>query len=121
MHLRHNKILKLAAIFLFSFELLMPSIFASMLDKDCALEQVGISVLTSKPRTGLSTFLLFEEKGEEEREGKESFTLGFLDFYSCSTYNASSQKTGIELYLLDIKRLFNTHPPLFKLHQVFLI
>ena len=121
MHLRHNKILKLVAILLFSFELLLPSIFGTVLDTDFALAQHGLSVSTSKPRTGFSTFLLFEEKGEEEREGKESFALGFLNFFSCSTYNASSQNTSIELSLVDIKRLFNTHLPLFKLHQVFLI
>jgi hypothetical protein len=121
MRLRHSKILKLLAIILFSFELLMPSVFASAVDSGYVVEQQGKKILSPIRVTGLSTFLLFEERGEEEREGKDDSAYSLVDFYSNYSYNTPAQTTGDELSLVDKQRLFNTHPPLFKLHQVFLI
>jgi hypothetical protein len=121
MRLRHSKILKLLAIILFSFELLMPSIFASTLDKDYIIEPHGKNILSPIHGTGLSTFLIFEERSEEEREGKDDVAYTLVDFYSDFFCNAPAQSIGSELSLVHTRRLFNTHPPLFKLHQVFLI
>jgi hypothetical protein len=121
MHIRHNKILKFLAIILFSFELLAPSAFASTFTKDVEVDQPGKNILIAAPGSSLFTFLLFEEIGEEGREGRDDAAFSFVDLYASQFYRTPSITLGIELSLANTKRMFDTSTPLFKLHGVFLI
>jgi hypothetical protein len=122
MRIRHYKVLKFIAIILFSFELLAPSMFASACKNDGEVEQHGKDILTPALGLGFSTFLLFEEIGEEEeREGRGDVAFSFADLYPSRFYGYPSNSLGVGLSLTNAKRMFDTHTPLFKLHRAFLI
>jgi hypothetical protein len=119
MNLRNNKILKLFAILLFSFELLASSAISAII-KEPIIESEAKTSLSQSQNQNFSFLLFLEERSEEEREGKDVFVAPndpFRTFSSAPAVLVSSLTLGFS----SNKERFDTHPLLFKLHGVFLI
>jgi hypothetical protein len=118
MYLRKNKILKLFAILLFSFELLASSAISAMVKETEVPSDSRTTFCQSQSQT-ISALLFLEERSEEEREGKDAFVAN--DFFKIFSPSPTTQSSSLILDFSSNKELFDTHPPLFKLHGVFLI
>ncbi len=117
MPFRYNKILKLFAILLFSFEILAPAVLLTT-------PETNLNSQNSKRLSELNqsfdilSHLLFEEVNCEEREGKDDclISLSFTEVFN------ELQKFEKPLITWSLpKDLFDTQPSLFKLHRVLLI
>ncbi len=119
MHLRNNKILKLFAILLFSFELLASSAISAMI-KEPEAPSDSRTTFCHLQSQSISALLFLEERSEEEREGKDAFIIT-SDLFKIFSLSPTAQSSSLALHFSSNKELFDTHPPLFKLHGVFLI
>lgn len=120
MPLRYNKILKLFAILIFSFELLAPILLIAK-PKQTALNSpltLEYSITQQAKPLDLLSQLLFEEVGCEEREGKDGF---FLSVSFVEVYNQLQKFQPIQSTWFLPKDQFDTQPSLFTLHRVLLI
>jgi hypothetical protein len=116
MPFRYNKILRLFAILLFSFEMLAPAVLVATPENPKT--QHSESVNESQRPIDFLTHLLFEEVNNEEREGKNDGLVGL----SCTELFSELQKfEPIQVTGSLPKEHFDTHPPLFTLHRVLLI
>jgi hypothetical protein len=117
MQLRNSYILKFFAILLFSFELLAPSLVTS----ECTLgkESNTASIQTAVPSSFYS-LLFLEECNEEEREGKDALFLA-IELYSFKYLSFVSNTCHTSIPFHVKQNLFDTHPPLYQLNQVFII
>lgn len=118
MDLKHSKILKLAAILIFSFELLAPALFAfTELEGDL---KAGQAKFNTNPHsfTVLSNLVFEEVSNEEEREGKDD-TL--ISFSFIEIFNVLQKfKPDNITWLLPVNRS-ERQPSLFTLYRVLLI
>ena len=119
MNLRNNKILKLFAILLFSFELLASSAISAIV-KEPVLESEAKTALSRSQNQNISFLLFLEERSEEEREGKGIF-IASNDLFKTFPPTPSAFSSSLPLHFSANIERFDTHPPLFKLHGVFLI
>lgn len=116
MLLKRNKVLKLVAILLFSFELLAPAVFVSAQQPTTVrLESTNFASLSHS--FDLFSGLIFEE-ASEEREGKDhSLTsICFIEIFSI-LHQFESADTA---WLVPRQR-FDTWSSLLTLHRVLLI
>jgi len=117
MPFRYNKILKLFAILLFSFEMMAPAVL--MATPEIHPERQHAKSLNESDRSiDFLTHLIFEEVSSEEREGKDDCLIGisFIELFS------ELQKfEPIQITWSLPKEHFDTQPPLFTLHRVLLI
>ncbi len=116
MLLMSNKVLKLVAILLFSFELLAPAAFASVQQSlELKSERINFRPLTHT--LDLFSGLIFEEVSEE-REGKNHALTGicFIEIFSV----LHKFKPTDTAWLTPHQR-FDTQPSLLTLHRVLLI
>ncbi len=118
MQLTYHKVLKLAAILLFSFELLAPAVFASAeLPTDLTSEQTNFASLS--PSFDLFSHLIFEEtSSEEEREGKAH---AFVSISYIEVFNVLQKFKPTNTRCLLPTERFTTRPSLYTLHRVLLI
>ncbi|MBL7871063.1 MAG: hypothetical protein JNM78_05595 [Cyclobacteriaceae bacterium] len=120
MPLRYNKILKLFAILIFSFELLAPVGLSASQNgtfEDSSLNNRS-SVRESTQSVDSLSQLIFEEVGSEEREDKNECLISvcFVEVFS------ELQKfEPVHIAGSLPKDQFDTQPPLFTLHRVLLI
>lgn len=115
MQLRNSYILKFFALLLFSFELLAPSLIST----ECFNgQETDSTTFVSVIKPNLYSFLFLEECNEEEREGKDALPLSiaFFDFKSLSIFSDSRSSYAT---LHSNQNQFDTHPPLYQLHQTF--
>lgn len=117
MSLRNNNVLKFFAILLFSFELLAPS-FLSAAISEPRIES-GSKTTFALPSHAVSSFLLLEERNEEEREGKDIFLSAAL--YPIYWFTVSQETKGFQGQLFLNRDRPGTQQALFKLHCTFLI
>lgn len=118
MDLKHSKILKLAAILIFSFELLAPTIFAcTELNSDL---KAGQTKFNANPHsvTVFSNLLFEEVSNEEEREGRDHTLISF-SFIEIFNVLQKFKSDNITL-LLPVNRT-ERQPSLFTLYRVLLI
>lgn len=119
MLLRYNRVLKVFAILLFSFELLLP--VAAMALPTGTFTHANHSANTLSEHTystDLLSQLLFEEINNEEREGKENLLISvcFIEIFS------ELQKfKPVRLTWQLPRQRFDTQPALFTLHRAFQI
>jgi hypothetical protein len=119
MHLRNNKILKLFTILLFSFEL-SASTAISAIAKEPLIQSEAKTALSHSQNQNISFLLFLEERSEEEREGKDVF-VALNDLFKTFSSTPSALLSSLTLHFSSNKERFDTHPPLFQLHGVFLI
>jgi hypothetical protein len=120
MPLRYNKILKLFAILIFSFELLAP--FAFIASQKEATEDTpskdGYSIRESIQSVDLLSHLIFEEVGSEEREGKNDC---FISVCFVEVFSELKKFEPVRITWSVPKDQFDTQPSLFKLHRALII
>jgi hypothetical protein len=119
MHLRNNKILKLLAILLFSFELLASTAISAMV-REPDVQSEAKTNLSHTQNQNISFLLFLEERSEEEREGKDAFFV-VNDLFKFFSSTHSTLAISLTQRSSSNKERFSTHPPLFKLHCTFLI
>lgn len=118
MPLRYNRVLKLLAILLFSFELLAPAYFVSTANSP--EEKNDQHHLTSRSHSfDLLSHLIFEETcSEEEREGKEH---ALTTLFYTEVFSELQKFEPARVNWLLPREKFDTQPALFTLHRVLLI
>lgn len=116
MLLKRNKVLKLVAILLFSFELLAPAIFASS-HQPSTVRLESINFASRSHSIDLFSGLIFEE-ANEEREGKDHSLTGicFIEIFS-----VLHQFKSTDTAWFAPRQRFDTRPSLLTLHRVLLI
>lgn len=120
MPLRYNKILKLFAILVFSFELLAPAILIAAPKEsfnDNETKELS-SIYESVHSFDLLSHLIFEEINNEEKEGKDDYLISvcFIE-----VFNELQKFEPILITGSLPKDRFDTQPSLYTLHRVFLI
>ncbi|MCE2994382.1 MAG: hypothetical protein ACK5RG_12935 [Cyclobacteriaceae bacterium] len=110
--------MKFFAILLFSFELLAPALLNSTIEFSAsgASDKSHLSVA----QTTINSLLFLEECNEEEREGKDALPLA-IELYSAKYLSFANHSSRTYIPLHSRQNLFDTHPPLYQLNQVFLI
>ncbi|MEQ1584692.1 MAG: hypothetical protein ABL895_02345 [Cyclobacteriaceae bacterium] len=120
MPLRYNKILKLFAILLFSFELLAPAaLIAAPTESFNSQESQSISNLSESAQSfDLLSHLIFEEVYNEVREGKDDCLISvcFVEVFS----ELQKFEPVLITWVLPKDR-FDIQPSLYTLHGVLLI
>jgi len=116
MLLQRNKVLKLVAILLFSFELLAPAILVTT-QQTPTLRSESTNFTSLSHSFDLFSGLIFEE-ANEEREGKDHNLTGicFIEIFSI-LHKFKSTDTA---WVIPHHR-FDTRPSLLTLHRVLLI
>jgi len=120
MPLRYNKILKLFAILLFSFELLAPAVLIAAPKEVFDNHEIkGISTLSESAQSlDLLSHLIFEEFNNEVREGKDDCLISvcFIEVFS------ELQKfEPVQITWTLPKERFDIQPSLYTLHRVLII
>jgi hypothetical protein len=115
--IRNNNVLKFFIILLFSFELIAPSLFSASISEP-KIESSSKATFTLSSHA-LSSFLLLEERNEEEREGKDILLTVVL--YPIYWFTLSLKASGCLSQFSVNRNLHPTQRALFKLHCVFLI
>lgn len=119
MPLRYNKILKLFAILIFSFDLLAPVVLiASPEQARESVSTIGYGLSKQAHPIDLLSQLLFEEVGSEEREGKNNC---FLSVCFVEVYSQLQKFQPIRITWSILKDQFDTKPSLFTLNRALLI
>jgi hypothetical protein len=118
MLLRYNKILRIFAILLFSFEVLSPALLLGTPDNHL-FEVNTITHLTEQNQSiDLIAHLIFEEANNEEREDKDDFLISvcFIE-----VFNELQKFEPIQVTWSLPKDRFDIQPSLYTLHRVLLI
>jgi len=118
MLLRYNKMLRIFAILLFSFELLAPALWLHNDGSEPATPKLSFHFSEQTQPIDLISHLLFEEVNNEEREGKDDFLIGV-----CYTevFNELQKFVPMQINWSLPKDRFNIQPSLYTLHRVLLI
>ncbi len=118
MQLRNSYLLKFFAILLFSFELMAPALLntEAQPDDSDARDQSHLTAAQSS----INSLLFLEECNEEEREGKDALPLA-IEVYLFKYLSLANYSCRTNIPLQSRQNLFDTHPPLYQLYQVFLI
>jgi hypothetical protein len=121
MSLRHNKLLKLLSILLFTFGLVAPIVGADTIVEESELPGQR-TVLPQETHHGALTQLLFEENsGEEERDARDDKHQTVVLFLLPDVQLLSTLVPQTEGYSTSPIQKLGTHPPLFRLHRTFLL
>ncbi len=118
MLLRYNKMLRVFAILLFSFELLAPAIVLGAPESTLTSENTITHLREQNQPIDLIAHLIFEEVNNEEREGKDDYLISvcFIE-----VFNELQKFEPIQVtWSLPIDR-FDSQPSLYTLHRVLLI
>ena len=118
MQLRNSYLLKFFAILLFSFELVAPALLNTEAQLDTRRDTNHSHL--SAAQSAINSLLFLEECNEEEREGKDVLPLA-IELYSFKYLSLANHSCRTNIPLRSRQNLFDTHPPLYQLHQVFLI
>lgn len=120
MPLRYNKVLKLFAILIFSFELLAPvALIASQKGASAdATSKSSHSIRETTQSVDFLSHLIFEEVGSEEREGKNDCLIGVC---FVEVFNELIKFEPVQITWSLPKDQFDTQPSLFKLHRALII
>lgn len=113
---RNNIVLRLFAILLFSFELVVSPLLNASLT--IPTEENESETIVQHVSPTLTSFLFIEERNEEEREGKDlSLTNDY--YFDCLTANSAVKNS--HQAIPSNGNHFDTRPPLFKLYCNYLI
>lgn len=116
MLLKSNKILKLIAMLLFSFELLAPAFFVTT-HPSSELKAENTNFTSRFQSFDLFSGLIFEEASEERGGKVHTLTrIGFIEIFSI----LHKFKPTYTAWIIPHQR-FDTQPSLFTLHSVLLI
>lgn len=118
MLLRYNKILRIFAILLFSFELLAPAVLLGTPEGDLHSENTISLYSNQNQPLDLIAHLIFEEANNEEREDKDDFLISvcFIE-----VFNELQKFEPIQVTWSLPKDRFDIQPSLYTLHRVLLI
>jgi len=118
MLLGYNKILRIFAILIFSFELLAPALLLGATENNLPCEKAKINLSEQSQPIDLIAHLIFEEINNEEREGKDDYLISV-----CFTevFNELQKFESVQITWSLPKDRFDTQPSLFTLHRVLLI
>lgn len=118
MLLRYNKILRIFAILLFSFELLVPAVLLGTPEDDLHAENPLSYYSNQNPPLDLIAHLIFEEVNNEEREGKDDYLISvcFIE-----VFNELQKFEPVHVTWSLPKDRFDTQPSLYTLHRVLII
>jgi hypothetical protein len=118
MLLRYNRILRIFAILLFSFELLAPAFVLGVPESNLHSQSVKIHISEQNQPIDLIAHLIFEEVNNEEREGKDDYLISvcFIE-----VFNELQKFEPIQVTWSLPKDRFDTQPSLYTLHRVLLI
>lgn len=118
MLLRYNKMLRVFAILLFSFELLAPAIVLGAPENTLTSENTMTQLREQSQPIDLIAHLIFEEVNNEEREGKDDYLISvcFIE-----VFNELQKFEPIQVTWSLPKDQFDTQPSLYTLHRVLLI
>ncbi len=118
MLLRYNKILRIFAILLFSFELLAPAVLLGSPESNLISEHTTSHFSKQNQPLDLIAHLIFEEVNNEEREGKDDFLISvcFIE-----VFNELQKFEPVQVTWSLPKDRFDTQPSLYTLHRVLLI
>lgn len=118
MLLRYNKILRIFAILLFSFELLAPAVLLGSPESNLISENTTSHFSKQNQPLDLIAHLIFEEVNNEEREGKDDFLISvcFIE-----VFNELQKFEPLQVIRLLTKDRFDTKPSLYTLNRVLLI
>jgi hypothetical protein len=118
MLLRYNKMFRILAILLFSFELLAPAVLIGTPESNLTFEQGELNINQHHQSLDFITHLICEEASSEEREHKDSC---FISVSFIEVFNELEKFRSIQISSLLPKDRFNSQPSLFTLHRVLLI
>jgi hypothetical protein len=117
MLLRYNKILRIFAILLFSFEMLVPALWLG--DHESRITQKSTTYFSDQHQSiDLITHLLCEEASSEEREGKDDY---LIDVCFVEVFNELQKFQPVQITWSIRKDQFDIRPSLYTLHRVLLI
>jgi hypothetical protein len=117
MLLRYNKILRVFAILLFSFEMLAPALWLG--DHQSNIDQKSTTFLSNSNQSiDLITHLICEEVNNEEREGKDHY---LIDVCFVEVFNELQKFEPVKITWSLPKDRFDIQPSLYTLHRVLLI
>lgn len=117
MLLRHNKILRIFAILLFSFEMLAPELWLG--DHESIVTQKSTTYVSDQNHSiDLISHLLCEEAGNEEREEKNDY---LIDVCFVEVFNELQKFQPVQITWSLPKDRFDIQPSLYTLHRVLLI
>jgi hypothetical protein len=117
MLLRYNKILRIFAILLFSFEMLAPALWLG--EHESSITQKSTTYFNNQNQpVDLLTHLICEEASNEEREGKDDYLLGVC---FVEVFNELQKFQSVQITWSLPKDRFDIQPSLYTLHRVLLI
>lgn len=119
MLLRHNKMLRIFAILLFSFEMLAPALWLG--DHESSITQKSttyLSLIDQHHVIDLLTHIICEEASNEEREGKDDY---LIDVCFIEVFNELQKFQPVQITWSPPKDRFDIQPSLYTLHRVLLI
>lgn len=118
MLLRYNKILRIFAILLFSFELLAPAVLLGAPEGNLTSANTISHYSDQNQPIDLIAHLIFEEVNNEEREGKDDYLISVC---FVEVFNELQKFEPIHVTWSLAKDRFDTQPSLYTLHRVLLI
>jgi len=118
MLLRYNKMLRIFALVLFSFELLAPATLLDAPEINSSAERGIISIAIHHQSLDFISHLLCEEASSEEREDKNDCLISVC---FVEVFNELQKFQPVQIRWLLPKDRFDTQPSLFTLHRVLLI
>jgi hypothetical protein len=117
MLLRYNKILRIFAILLFSFEMLAPALWLG--DHESSITQKSTTYFSHENQSiDLIAHLICEEANSEEREGKNDY---LIDVSFVEVFNELEKFQPVQISWSLPKDRFDIQPSLYTLHRVLLI
>jgi len=118
MLLRYNKMLRVFAILLFSFEMLAPALLMGAPESTLTSENTITHLTGQNQPIDLIAHLIFEEVNNEEREGKDDYLISvcFIE-----VFNKLQKFEPIHVTWSLPKDRFDTQPSIYTLHRVLLI
>jgi len=118
MLLSYNKILRIFAILLFSFELLAPALLLGDSENNLCSQHAEAYTSGQNQPIDLIAHLIFEEVNNEEREGKDDYLISvcFIE-----VFNELQKFEPVQVTWSLPKDRFDTQPSLYTLHRVLLI
>lgn len=117
MLLRLNKILRIFAILLFSFEMLAPALWLG--DHENSITQKSTIYISDQHQpSDLLTHLICEEANNEEREGKDDYLLSVC---FVEVFNELQKFQSVQITWSLPKDRFDIQPSLYTLHRVLII
>ncbi len=118
MLLRYNKILRILAIIIFSFELLAPAVLLGVPESETTSQNTNNQITEQNKPIDLIAHLIFEEVNNEEREGKDD---SLISVCFIEVFNELQKFEPIQVTWSLPRDRFDIQPSLYTLHRVLLI